>query len=69
MDVALSHCDDTCRCCMKGGNLISLFEETIEDIEIFKILAEIVPVQISRNDGMKKIKIMKLKSILTKISL
>lgn len=51
MDVALSHCDDTCRCCMKGGNLISLFEETIEDIEIYKILIEIVPVQISRNDG------------------
>lgn len=51
MDVSLNQTDDTCRCCLKSGNLISIFEETIEDIEIFKMLIEIVPVQISRNDG------------------
>jgi hypothetical protein len=53
MDVSLNQTDDTCRCCLKSGNLISIFEETIEDIEIFKMLLEIVPVQISRNDGKK----------------
>jgi hypothetical protein len=53
MDVSLNQTDDTCRCCLKNGNLISIFDETIEDIEIFKMLLEIVPVQISRNDGKK----------------
>lgn len=51
MDVSLNHTDDNCRCCLKNDNLISIFEETIEDIEIFRMLIEIVPVQISRSDG------------------
>lgn len=52
MDVSLNQTDDTCRCCLKNGHLISLFDETIfEELEIFKAVTQIVPININRNDG------------------
>lgn len=54
MDISLNHSDDSCRCCQKNGNLISIFEEAIDDMEINKVLTEIVPVQITKNDGKGK---------------
>lgn len=51
MDVSLAHSDDLCRCCQKNGNLMSIFEETIDEIEIYKMLVDIAPIQISKNDG------------------
>jgi len=52
MDVSLNQTDDTCRCCLKNGHLISLFDETIfEEVEIYKAVTQIVPITINKNDG------------------
>ncbi|XP_070490308.1 zinc finger protein Paris-like [Chironomus tepperi] len=52
MDVSLNQTDDTCRCCLKNGHLISLFDETIfEEVEIYKAVTQIVPITINRHDG------------------
>lgn len=52
MDVSLNQTDDTCRCCLKNGHLISLFDEIIfEELEIYKAVTQIVPININKNDG------------------
>ncbi|KAG5672157.1 hypothetical protein PVAND_002310 [Polypedilum vanderplanki] len=54
MDVALSQSEESCRCCLKSGNLVPIFDEYInEDVEIAKAIMILIPAvpQITRNDG------------------
>jgi hypothetical protein len=53
MDVTLNQ-SDSCRCCLKSGNLVPIFDEYInEDVEIAKAIMILIPAvpQIARNDG------------------
>jgi hypothetical protein len=52
MDISLNQTGELCRCCSKSSNLISLFDELIDEVEIFKILMQLVPINLFKNDGL-----------------